>query len=213
MRTLVWHRWRRAASVVAVALAAAAADAGGLDTLEALGSRLRSQPAWQAEYTQEYVPAGMTIGDREAGRVWIAWPDLARFDAGDPVVRRMGLEGRLVRLVDLEASACDEHVLDDAEWARIPLAALLEPRQAVDRFTVLEGDAGAVVLVPRDPGGIDRVEVWTGDDGMPTVVRIVDPQGAVNRLEFTSWAPADPAPAGGWLPAVPAGFECAGDVE
>jgi hypothetical protein len=199
--------------VVAVGLAAAAVDAGGLDTLEALGSRLRSQPAWRADYTQEYVPAGMTIGDRESGRVWIAWPDLARFDAGDPVVRRMGLEGRRVRLVDLEASACDEHVLDDAEWARIPLAAVLEPRQAVDRFTVLDGDAGEVVLVPREPGGIDRVEVWIGDDGMPTVVRIVDPQGAVNRLEFTSWAPADRTPTGGWLPAVPAGFECAGDVE
>jgi len=213
MSALARHRWRLAASVVAVTLAAAAVDAGGLDTLEALGSRLRSQSAWQAEYTQEYVPAGMTIGDRESGRVWIAWPDLARFDAGDPVVRRMGLEGRRVRLVDLEAAACDEHVLDDAEWARIPLAAVLEPRQAVDRFTVLEGDAGEVVLVPREPGGIDRVEVWTGGDGMPTVVRIVDPQGAVNRLEFTSWAPTDPPPTGGWLPAVPAGFECAGDVE
>jgi hypothetical protein len=213
MSTLARHPWRLAASVVAVGLAAAAVDAGGLDTLEALGSRLRSQPAWQADYTQEYVPAGMTIGDRESGRVWIAWPDLARFDAGDPVVRRMGLEGRRVRLVDLEASACDEHVLDDAEWARIPLAAVLEPRQAVDRFTVLDGDAGEVVLVPREPGGIDRVEVWIGEDGMPTVVRIVDPQGAVNRLEFMSWAPADRAPTGGWLPAVPAGFECAGDVE
>jgi len=200
------------AGVVAAVLAATVVRAGGLDTLEALGSRLRSQPVWQAEYTQEYVPAGMTLGDRESGRVWIAWPDLARFDAGDPVVRRMGLEGRRVRLVDLEASACDEHVLDDAEWARIPLAAVLEPRQAVDRFTVLEGDAGEVVLVPREPGGIDRVEVSIGDDGLPSVVRVVDPQGAVNRLEFSSWSPAASAPPGGWLPAVPQGVECAGDV-
>ena len=181
--------------------------------LEALGSRVRSQSAWQARYTQEYVPAGMTLGDEESGRVWIAWPDRARFDVGDPVVRRMGLDGRRVRLVDLEASACDEHVLDDAEWARIPLAAVLEPRQAVDQFTVLEGDSGEVVLVPREPGGIDRVEVWVGADGLPSAVRIVDPQGAVNRLEFTSWSPADSAPSGGWLPAVPSGLECAGDVE
>ena len=57
------------------------------------------------------------------------------------------------------------------------------------------------------------LEEFGGDDGMPTVVRIVDPQGAVNRLEFTSWAPADRTPTGGWLPAVPAGFERAGDVE
>lgn len=198
---------------MAAVLAAAVVRAGGLETLETLGSRLRSQPVWQASYTQEYVPAGMTLGDRESGRVWIAWPDLARFDAGDPVVRYMGLEGRRVRLVDLEASACDEHVLDDAEWARIPLAAVLEPRQAVDRFTVLEGDAGEVVLVPREPGGIDRVEVSIGEDGLPSVVRIVDPQGAVNRLEFSSWSPAASAPSGGWLPAAPSGVECAGDVQ
>lgn len=210
------RRLVRSGAVVAwltATLAVTAVGAGGLETLENLGSRLRSQPVWRADYTQEYVPAGMTLGDRESGRVWIAWPDLARFDAGDPVMRRMGLEGRRVRLVDLEASACDEHVLDDAEWARIPLAAVLEPRQAVDRFTVLDGDAGGVVLVPREPGGIDRVEVSIGDDGLPSVIRIVDPQGAVNRLEFSSWSPVDSAPSGGWLPAVPVGVECAGDVE
>lgn len=206
---------RRATVVLAAAacLASGRLDAGGLDTLEALGSRLRSQPTWQAAYTQEYVPAGMTLGDRESGTVWIAWPDLARFDAGDPVVRRMGLEGRRVRLVDLEASTCDEHVLDDAEWERIPLAAVLEPRRAVDRFTVLDGAEGEVVLIPRDVGGVDRVEVWVGDDGLPSVVRIVDPQGAVNRLEFTAWTPVGSAPAAGWLPAVPPGVTCAGDVD
>jgi hypothetical protein len=186
--------------------------AAGIERLEALGSRLRSQPGWTATYVQEYVPAGMTLGERETGRVWIGWPDLARFDVGDPVARRMGLEGRRVRLVDFEADTCDEHVLDDSEWARIPLAAVLEPRQAVDRFTVLEGDTGQIVLLPREPGGIERVELEIGDDGLPSVVRIVDPQGALNRLEFAEWSPAG-EPDSGWLPAVPQGMVCAGDVE
>ena len=201
-----------AAAVVAAATWSPASHAGGIERLEALGSRLRSQPGWTATYVQEYVPAGMTLGDRESGRVWIAWPDRARFDAGEPVVRRMGLEGRRVRLVDSEAGTCDEHVLDDSEWARIPLAAVLEPRTAVDRFTVLEGELNAIVLLPREPGGIERVEVRVGDDGLPSVVRIVDPQGAVNRLDFTGWTPAG-TPGGGWLPAVPDGMPCAGDVE
>jgi hypothetical protein len=201
-----------AAAVVAAVAWSPASHASGIERLEALGSRLRSQSGWTATYVQEYVPAGMTLGDRESGRVWIAWPDRARFDAGEPVVRRMGLEGRRVRLVDSEADTCDEHLLDDSEWARIPLAAVLEPRTAVDRFTVLEGDMGAIVLLPREPGGIERVEVQVGDDGLPSVVRIVDPQGAVNRLEFTGWAPAE-APRGGWLPAVPDSMQCAGDVE
>ena len=114
----------------------------------------------------------------------------------------MGLEGRLVRLLDLEVPSCDDHQLDDDEWSRIPLAAVLDPRGAVDRFTILE-----------QPGGVDRVEVTLGDDNLPSEVVIVDPQGSTNRLRFTRWEPADGPPEYGWLPTPPAGLECVSDAD
>jgi hypothetical protein len=201
-----------AAVAVAVAFAAgAAAQDSGMAALEALNSALRAETAWQADYSQEYVAAGMGAGDEVSGVVAVGWPDRALFRAVDPSIQMMGLEGRLVRLVDLEVPSCDEHQLDDEEWARVPLAAVLDPRGAVDRFTVLEHGERGFILVPREPGGVDRVEVILGEYNLPDEVVVVDPQGATNRLQFTAWRPADGPPDGSWLPEPPAGLECITD--
>jgi hypothetical protein len=181
--------------------------------LEALNSALRAETAWQADYSQEYVAAGMVSGDEVSGVVVVGWPDRALFRAIDPSNQRMGLEGRLVRLVDLDVPSCDEHRLDDDEWARVPLAAVLDPRGAVDRFTVLEHGERGFILVPREPGGVDRVEVVLGEDDLPDEVVVVDPQGSTNRLQFTPWRPSGGPPDGQWLPQPPAGLECISDVD
>jgi hypothetical protein len=205
-------------SIVSLAVAvgcffggSAAAQDPGMAALEALGGALRGAEAWQAQYRQEYIAAGMSAGERVAGVVVVAWPDRALFRAGDPTTQMMGLDGLVVRLVDLEAPSCDEHILDAEEWARIPLAAVLDPRGAVDRFTVLEhGDRG-FVLVPREPGGVDRLEVVLGGGDLPEEVIVVDPQGATNRLRFTDWQKSDGPPDGRWLPDPPPGLTCITD--
>ena len=153
----------------------------------------------------------MTLGEEAVGRVWLAWPYRALFHTGEPPVRLMGLEGRTARLVDLDARSCDEHRLSEREWERFPLAALLDPAGTEDRFDLeVSGNAG-VVLRPRQPGGVDRVEVDVGDDGLPAGVVIVDPQGATNRFRFTGWSSASGPPDGAWLPAKPLGVECVAD--
>ncbi len=203
-----------AAIAVAIVIApAVGAQGSGMAALEALNSALRAEAAWQAEYTQEYVAAGMAAGDEVSGVVVVGWPDRALFRAVAPSIQMMGLEGRLVRLVDLEVPSCDEHRLDDDEWARVPLAAVLDPRGAVDRFTVLEHGERGFVLVPHEAGGVDRVEVILGQDGLPDEVVVVDPQGATNRLQFSAWRPSDGPPDGRWLPEPPAGLECITDVD
>jgi hypothetical protein len=199
-------------AVMAVAVAAVArAQETGMTVLEALNSALRGEPAWQADYNQEYVAAGMGAGDKVSGVVVVAFPDRALFRAVDPAGQMMGLEGRLVRLVDLEVPSCDEHQLDDDEWARVPLAAVLDPRGAIDRFAILDYVESGFILVPREAGGIDRVEVVLGNNDLPEEVVVVDPQGATNRLRFTSWRPANGPPDGRWLPEPPPGLECIGD--
>jgi hypothetical protein len=183
----------------------------GMVELAALGDALRRAEAWQADYAQEYVAAGMTAGEVVAGVVTVAWPDRALFRTGDPVTQMMGLEGRTVRLVDLEIPSCDEHVLGDDEWARVPLAAVLDPAGAVANFAVLANGDNGFILVPRVPGGVDRVEVTLDDRSLPAEVRIVDPQGATNRLEFTSWTAGSAPPQNRWLPDPPSGLECVAD--
>jgi hypothetical protein len=184
------------------------ADEPGLDRLETLNRALASEPGWQADFEQEYIAAGMTAGELADGRVWLAWPDRALFHTGDPPVRFMGLLGRTVRLVDVTDETCDERELTDREWERVPLAAVLDPRGALVHFSVAaEGEAG-IVLSPREPGGVDRVTVVLGADGLPAEVAIRDPQGALNRLIFTRWRRSTAPPRDAWLPAPPKGVEC-----
>ncbi len=198
------------AATVAIASGGLAQD-GPVTKLEVLGRALRLEPAWRAGYHQEYVPAGMTLGEEVAGTVWVAWPDRAHFRAGEPLDRIMGLEGRRVRLVDLGTPSCDDHVLNDAEWARIPLAAVLDPRTAVDHFTIVDRGSDGLTLIPREPGGVARVDVRLGEDDLPNRVVIVDPAGSRNTLDFEDWQPASPPSDGGWLPAPPTGVDCLED--
>lgn len=203
--------FERIATVLSLALLAIAPVASQQEPMmlvEDLASTLRGNPVWTARYHQEFIPAGMAEGERVDGDVWVAWPDRALFRSGDPVIRLMGLDRRQVRLVDLDVPSCETHQLSDDEWARIPLAVVLDPTAAVDRFTVLSLGDRAFGLVPREPGGVARVEVVLGPDDLPRQVTILDPQGASNRLEFEGWRSAEAPPEGSWLPAAPPGVSC-----
>ncbi len=177
--------------------------------LENVARALRSRPAWQVSYEQEYVPAGMTGGETVSGTLTLAWPDHALFVTGDPPLRLMGMEGRTVRLVDLETKSCEDHVLTDREWERIPLVALLDPERALDRFTLTVED-DALVLVPREGGSIERAVIRPGKDGLPESVTVRDVSGAVNRFRLSGWRPGSPPP-DGWLPQPPDGVDCLTD--
>jgi hypothetical protein len=204
------------AAVVGSALAPVVAGAQGdsaLMRLASLGEALRAQPAWTATYTQEYLPAGMSLGEVVSGRVWIAWPDRALFASGDPVDREMGMAGLDVRLVDHENRTCDDHALSAEEWERIPLVAVLEPQRASDRFQVGSAGARGLVLTPRTPGGVQEVTIEVGEDGLPAEVVVRDPQGATSTFTFAAWAPSEGAPGGAWLPAPPEGVDCVSDAQ
>ena len=87
-----------------------------------------------------------------------------------------------IKFLDSDVPSCDEHQLDDDEWARVPLAAVLDPRGAVDRFTVLERGERGFTLVPHDPGGVDRVEVVLGAGNFPVEVVVVDRRSRIDPL-------------------------------
>lgn len=205
---------RIALCVVAVVVATtsvAPSQESPQDRLESLNRALARETGWTAGFEQEFVPVGMTVGEEARGRVWLAWPDRALFHTGVPVRQMMGLSGRTVRLIDLEDETCDERLLTDREWERIPLAAVLDPRGALVHFDVANDGEKGIVLKPKEPGGVDRVEVVLGDDGLPLEITIRDPQGAVNRLEFSDWERAEGPPRRLWLPTPPGDVECVAD--
>lgn len=184
-----------------------------MERLQALGTALQTRSTWTASYVQEYVPPGMSLGERVVGQVWVAWPDKALFATGRPVVRWMGLNGRLVRLLDFQNLSCDDHLLTTGEWERIPLIAVLDPRAALAQFSIVaDGDRG-LILIPREVGGVARVEIATSEDGLPARVVVTDPQGAVSTFDFSDWQAAEGPPDGAWLPAPPDGIVCIADPE
>lgn len=184
-----------------------------MERLQALGTALRTRSTWTASYAQEYVPPGMVLGEQVVGQVWLAWPDKAIFATGSPIVRWMGLSGRLLRLLDFENISCDDHLLTAEEWERIPLVAVLDPGEAVEQFSVVaEGERG-LILIPRVAGGVSRVEILIGEDGLPAQVVVKDPQGAVSSFEFSDWQAAEGPPAGTWLPEPPEDIVCIADPE
>jgi len=180
----------------------------GMEELLSLSQALRSRSAWTASYRQEFIPAGMEKGETASGSVWIAWPDRALFVTGEPAQRTMALAGRTVRLIDLELGTCEEHRLDDQEWERIPLVAVLDPGHALDHFRVSLHGRNRLVMEPREAGGVARVEVVAEPSGLPAEVTVVDIQGAVNHLWFTGWAPTADPPGGRWMPKAPEGVTC-----
>jgi len=192
------------------ALPLSAAPSGALESLEGLAQTLRAHAVWQARYSQEYVPAGMEIGEEVSGHLWLSWPDRLLFVQEEPEERSMGFEGRKLRLVDPGAGSCDEHMMTEEEWERIPLVAILETQKAVQHFSILE-EKGVITLVPRERGGVERVELKLDARGLPDELLILDPQGAASRFSFSDWKAVQELPAGRWLPDPPEGVVCIGD--
>ncbi|RLE17179.1 MAG: hypothetical protein DRJ65_23180, partial [Acidobacteria bacterium] len=144
---------------------------------------------------------------------WVAWPDKALFATGDPAVRWMGLSGRLVRLLDFENLSCDDHRLTAEEWERIPLIAVLDPKAAMAQFSIVADGERGLILIPREAGGVSRVNITIGENGLPARVVVSDPQGAVSTFDFTDWEAADGPPEGQWLPAPPDEIICISDPD
>ncbi len=125
----------------------------------------------------------------------------------------MGLSGRLVRLLDFENLSCDDHLLTDEEWERIPLIAVLDPKAALAQFSIVADGERGLILIPREAGGVSRVEIAIGEDGLPARVVVSDPQGAVSTFDFTEWEAAQGPPEDAWLPAPPAEIICISDPD
>jgi len=84
----------------------------------------------------------------------------------------------------------------------------------VAHFTLVENAEGkGFVLIPREPGGVARVEIVLDPRCRPSSILVLDPQGSSNRFHFGEWRASALPPDKDWLPAPPQGVACSQDMD
>lgn len=173
--------------------------------LEAVAAALRAAPAWEAPFTQRYLPAGFVRGTEETGTLLLQPPERARFEYQGRV---FALRGTVARLVDLQAGTCEAIRLDPATLDRMPLAAILDPGATRASFQV-DTAPKSLTLTPRRPSSnIARIEIRLGENRLPTQVVVVEPGGDRNEFHFRRWMKRNLLPEDTFLPALPGKLPC-----
>lgn len=190
--------------LLAIALAATPTPPPGLIEL---ASRLAASPAWQADFVQEFVPAGFDTGSQDSGTMLLAPPSRLRFDYGSSG-RIFAVSGLIARHVDAPAGVCDAVALSTSVWSRLPLATLLDPGATMQVFAVEQTPSG-LHLVPREPmPEIEKIDITLGADGHVTRIETIDETGNRSIFRFSGWK-AVPAPAPSrFLPSLPGQEPC-----
>lgn len=179
--------------------------------LEQLAQTLQKAPGWQAEFSQVFVPAGLTQGAEERGLVTFVYPSRLRFDYRTGPQRVFAVDGLLARMVDAEAGTCRAVILSQGAWASLPLAALTDPGSLRAQFQVEERER-TVVLLPRHPSPeLARVDVLLGKDGLPQVVVVQDTGGNRNQFHFFRWKKLRNLEKGFFSPSLPGQPPCLPD--
>lgn len=155
--------------------------------LERMAANLQKTPAWQAEFSQVFLPSGLTQGAEEGGVVTFAHPSRLRFDYRTEPQRVFAVDGPVARMVDPEAGTCHAVALSEGAWASLPLAALADPGSLQTHFQV-EEESSRIVLIPKKPSPeLAQVEVSLGSDGLPQLLVVEDGSGNRNKFRFSRW--------------------------
>lgn len=189
-------------------LAVAVSTSGGTDALDRLAGALRGAAAWQARFVQRYVPEGLQTGTTEGGTLTLVAPSSLRFDYAGASPRTFATDGTVARLVDQRAGTCDAVRLDAGTWARLPLAAVLDPGAARRAFLV-DSSGATLHLVPRDPTPeLAELTVTLGPDSLPSEVTVRDSSANLNTFTLSGWRAVRKPPAKSFTPALPGSPPC-----
>ncbi len=194
----------------AAALLAAAwtGVAGAQVTLDEVAAAVGAAPAWQAAFTQRYVPAGFETGAAESGTLTVAPPASLRFDYAGGAPRTFAANGAVARWVDPGAGACTAVRIDAGTWGRLPLAAILDPGAARAAFAIT-ASGRELTLAAREPTPeLVSVVVRVGDGSLPASVTVVDASGNRNEFTLSAWRRCAAPPAGFFRPALAGQAPC-----
>ena len=193
--------------MLAIILLAAVAAAPP-PSLERLAAVLHGSHAWRADFVQTYIPQGFDQGTSETGVLTLVPPAELRFDYTAGAGRVFAVDGTVSRLVDAANGTCDAVRLDRGSWARLPLAALLDPGAAERAFAVTGSDHH-LQLVPHEPTPDLALATITLDGApMPRTILVRDGGGNRNEFAFSHWRPAADPGASFFAPSLPGSPPC-----
>lgn len=168
--------------------------------LEEVARAVGRAPAWQADFTQYYLPAGFQQGTSERGTLVLAPPDRLRFDYTSVPGRVFAVDGPVARLVDQETGSCQATSLDAATLSRLPLATILDPEATARSFSI-EVAGATLTLVPLVPTpDLARVTIQVGEDHLPVTIQVTDSTDNRNTFTFSRWKPTKAPAAGAFRP-------------
>jgi outer membrane lipoprotein-sorting protein len=188
------------AILLAVALAAS--------PLEQLAQLLQQAPAWQAEFTQTFAPAGFSTTSEEKGIVTFAHPSRLRFEYTSSPKRIFAVDGTVARMVDTQTGSCQAWSLSEGSWAALPLAALSDPGKLWELFQ-LRQEGEKLLLFPRKPfPELEHLELVLNGQGLPAELIVEDNQANRNRFRFSRWRPLPTIAGNLFTPKAPSGQPC-----
>lgn len=173
--------------------------------LETVAAALRASPAWEATFTQRYVPAGFTRGTEEAGTLLLQPPNRVRFSYQQRV---FAVRDTVARLVDFEAQTCEAVRLAQDTLDRLPLAAVLDPGAARSAFQVQAVERTLILTPRRLTESLARIEVHLGPDNLPAAVVVYDTGGDRNEFRFQRWRRRAAPPDNAFSPSLPGALPC-----
>lgn len=178
-----------------VALAAVPAPAGAADPWSVLSGVRESLVAagpTGAEFSQVYVPAGFTSGEKEAGKLALYLPDCLRWDYVDPYPKSFLLCGGVVHTWNPEDKTGRRYSVDRQNEPGLDLL-LLGVDDLKNRYRATTKDAGGgrieIALVPKEKLAELADASFVVDPGQQRLVQVAyhDREGNLTRFEIKAY--------------------------
>ncbi|MDX1383810.1 MAG: outer membrane lipoprotein carrier protein LolA [Thermoanaerobaculia bacterium] len=180
---------------VALLLAAGPGAVAGEDAWQLLDEfrrHLRAESPLRASFTQTFVPAGFSTGEKESGRMALALPDCLRWDYDEPYAKSFLLCGDVFHYWN---PGEDEGHIEEIEAEREPGLdlLLLEVSQLQERYEaeLVAGERRMreIRLRPREANDYVAEAALVLDRGLERLLflRYVDPEGSVTEFAISGW--------------------------
>jgi outer membrane lipoprotein carrier protein len=140
----------------------------------------------EAKFQQTYTYAGFGRRQVSSGTLRVKKPGMMRWDYGKPTPKTIAVKGS--RLVQYEPEERQAYVDEkfDASAMSAAVTFLLGKGDLAREFNLSAGDAGTLVLRPKEPDPrVESIELTVGPTGEVTATRVTDGAGNVNEVKLT----------------------------
>ena len=179
------------------AASASPSEVTAWQTLAAVRESLTAAGPTRASFTQTFIPAGFSTGDRESGTLSLHLPDCLRWDYAEPYPKAFLLCGGSAHLWNPEDGTGRRYAVDRETEPGLDLVLLgieeLKDRYRVESEETEDGDLVKVRLTPLEPSGPltgATLQVHRETNRLAGL-SYTDDEGNLTRFEIEGYRPLD----------------------